>query len=1154
VSEGQSETFTVQASDPDTLDNLTVFADWTGSGTFEQVDPSEMTANSDGSLSFTHEYDDTPTSGTTDNAVIEVVDDGGQTSTSTLPVTITSTPASGTLGPASLLFNNWTLDRLTSYVDPSGNPMYAIAPGTPFVFTGVSDPSPADSGGLTYHWTVTVNPQLAGATTTTETTTDPQFELPGADYVNGSVLQVSGWISYTNANQQVIASAPQTVYTFVVPANMGINETRLLHGTVLPDEMATPPEYDPYLAGTDGYTGAAVQSAIGANQPIVIRFQMDPVSRTQGSAAAPLQYIAQVTVTNTNTGSVQTFTVTSSDPTLTLGSFPSDRQIAITAIAVTTTRWGLPFRSPGYGITLVTPQTQSIWQQAAGTIDNVVNALGLIQSLATQFGDTGTAVVNAIGTNPSGFFNNLTTGLVGAVGSFIQGLPNEILNAGITWLGLPNVPNIPNLNDSNAITSFLLQYAGLTWSNVQSILVQALGSNAAAVNTVVSWISKYNTSDPSTLLTFLESGEIPGLNMQTLNKQMAKAFDAILTQAATSAVQSLVAKFAPGGGVVSALYQGFTWVLNNQNTLSTVIGRFLNSLNQLATDPGGFQNTLVDAMNKSIPALIGLAASQLGLGNLPTTIQKALQFVPAQVNQKLTAAVQALVKQLPLSGGGNGTNALYAGLLSPVVPFTFRGTQYQMWVAKDAGKGVVKIAKVVSGRPQFLKVLTAADFDSSAVTTAATDISTLISAAGAMATASTLPKSPAKPQPSQLTAMQTASQALPPAEQQVIKDTLANACIALNAGCFAAGTKLWTPDGYRAVEELRPGDRVWARSEFDPNGPIEAKEVEARFMRTGRILHLHFPDGELIRTTPEHPFFVEGKDWTPAGLLKEGDRIATLSGEWVPISEVFDTEEWEPVYNLRVADYHTYFVGDEHWGFAAWAHNAYEFISGRRVAELVDTATGSKLLTAAAKAKILEVTLDEGAKHGRRYGAVADQEELVFRLSQALRGGDPRQNQAAVVERVMTSYFAQPGVQENRDRLEMAVQNMSDWKKYIQTKLNDFDARDRTLAEYEAQMNAAGIDPNTHGHHIVFKLGAAGGTVIDEARDSRDILLYYGINPYWDRANLAYAPNDGHSQASLLYMRTELGIAFQRHDSKQQIIDLVRSFADRYIDGTLPGR
>ncbi len=99
--------------------------------------------------------------------------------------------------------------------------------------------------------------------------------------------------------------------------------------------------------------------------------------------------------------------------------------------------------------------------------------------------------------------------------------------------------------------------------------------------------------------------------------------------------------------------------------------------------------------------------------------------------------------------------------------------------------------------------------------------------------------------------------------------------------------------------------------------------MEATFRRTGRILHLHFPDGELIRTTPEHPFWVEGKGWTAAGALAEGNRIATLVGDSIAVSEVFDTEEWEPVYNLRVADFHTYFVGDEEWGWAAWAHNLY---------------------------------------------------------------------------------------------------------------------------------------------------------------------------------------------------------------------------------------
>jgi hypothetical protein len=113
---------------------------------------------------------------------------------------------------------------------------------------------------------------------------------------------------------------------------------------------------------------------------------------------------------------------------------------------------------------------------------------------------------------------------------------------------------------------------------------------------------------------------------------------------------------------------------------------------------------------------------------------------------------------------------------------------------------------------------------------------------------------------------------------------------------------------------------VLSRDESDPAGVPVWKAVEARFERTGCILHLHV-SGEVIRTTPEHPFYVEGEGWKQAGALAAGDRLATLSGEWVAVEEAFDTQEWATVYNLRVADYHTYFVGDEHWGWAAWAHN-----------------------------------------------------------------------------------------------------------------------------------------------------------------------------------------------------------------------------------------
>jgi hypothetical protein len=35
------------------------------------------------------------------------------------------------------------------------------------------------------------------------------------------------------------------------------------------------------------------------------------------------------------------------------------------------------------------------------------------------------------------------------------------------------------------------------------------------------------------------------------------------------------------------------------------------------------------------------------------------------------------------------------------------------------------------------------------------------------------------------------------------------------------------------------------------------------------------------------------------------------------------------VYNLRVADHHTYFVGDEGWGFDVWVHNANGYVTSK---------------------------------------------------------------------------------------------------------------------------------------------------------------------------------------------------------------------------------
>jgi pretoxin HINT domain-containing protein len=124
--------------------------------------------------------------------------------------------------------------------------------------------------------------------------------------------------------------------------------------------------------------------------------------------------------------------------------------------------------------------------------------------------------------------------------------------------------------------------------------------------------------------------------------------------------------------------------------------------------------------------------------------------------------------------------------------------------------------------------------------------------------------------------------------------------------CFIAGSKVLTPEGEKAIEEIKLGDMVqtW---DMDRHQMVPTQVTDTLAHHDRATLEV-VTEGGSLTTTPEHPFWT-GNEWLPAGKLKAGEStIQDSSGQQTKVTEVKDGPKAN-VYNLHVtAPAHNYFV------------------------------------------------------------------------------------------------------------------------------------------------------------------------------------------------------------------------------------------------------
>ncbi len=73
-----------------------------------------------------------------------------------------------------------------------------------------------------------------------------------------------------------------------------------------------------------------------------------------------------------------------------------------------------------------------------------------------------------------------------------------------------------------------------------------------------------------------------------------------------------------------------------------------------------------------------------------------------------------------------------------------------------------------------------------------------------------------------------------------------------------------------------------------------------------RLVEITLSSGKKIEATAEHPFYIKGKGWNPAGSLKVGQVLVLHHGTTVVVEEVDSRVQWVRVFNFSVANAHNY--------------------------------------------------------------------------------------------------------------------------------------------------------------------------------------------------------------------------------------------------------
>lgn len=126
--------------------------------------------------------------------------------------------------------------------------------------------------------------------------------------------------------------------------------------------------------------------------------------------------------------------------------------------------------------------------------------------------------------------------------------------------------------------------------------------------------------------------------------------------------------------------------------------------------------------------------------------------------------------------------------------------------------------------------------------------------------------------------------------------------------CFVAGTKVLAENGYKNIEDIVVGEKVYSYN-LETNN-LELKEVTGKIISSANNTIKMTIEKEQVEMSDRHELYIIDRGWVRAYDVRVGDKMLNSKGEIVEISNIEEIiyETPIPTYNITVDSNHNYFV------------------------------------------------------------------------------------------------------------------------------------------------------------------------------------------------------------------------------------------------------